>query len=56
MWLIGAIFLCYVGYDSIKNADHDIALEGEKKTKSLGYVQACHASLHKSNKFFIDMY
>lgn len=28
-------FLCYVGYDSIKNADHDIALEGEKKTKSL---------------------
>ncbi|AJE50566.1 MULTISPECIES: LysE family translocator [Paenibacillus] len=35
MWLVGAIFLCYVGYDSIKNADHDIALEGEKKTKSL---------------------
>lgn len=31
MWFIGAIFLCYVGYDSIKNADHDIALEGEKR-------------------------
>lgn len=32
MWFVGALFLCYVGYDSIKNADHDIALEGEKKT------------------------
>lgn len=35
MWLVGALFLCYVGYDSIKNADHDITLAGEKKTKSL---------------------
>ncbi|MFC3750009.1 LysE family translocator [Paenibacillus sp. GCM10012306] len=35
MWLVGALFLCYVGYDSIKNADHDISLSGEKKTKSL---------------------
>ncbi|WP_058302794.1 LysE family translocator [Gorillibacterium timonense] len=35
MWLFGALFLFYVGYDSIKNADHDIALAGEKKKKSL---------------------
>ncbi|MFT8319980.1 MAG: LysE family transporter [Bacillus sp. (in: firmicutes)] len=35
MWLVGAIFLCYVGYDSIKNADHDITLAGEKTKKSL---------------------
>ncbi|WP_339281880.1 LysE family transporter [Paenibacillus sp. FSL H8-0282] len=35
MWLVGALFLCYVGYDSIKNADHDISLGGEKTSKSL---------------------
>jgi L-lysine exporter family protein LysE/ArgO len=35
MWLVGAMFLCYVGYDSIKNADHDISLAGEKNMKSL---------------------
>lgn len=26
MWLIGAVFLLYLGYDSIKNADKDITL------------------------------
>jgi len=35
MWLIGAIFLCLIGYDSIKNADKDITLAGEKTTKSI---------------------
>lgn len=35
MWLIGAIFLFLIGYDSIKNADRDITLAGEKPTKSL---------------------
>lgn len=34
MWLIGAAFLLYLGYDSIKNADKDITLAGEKVTKS----------------------
>ncbi|MEK5232395.1 LysE family transporter [Lysinibacillus sp. FSL K6-0232] len=34
MWLIGAGFLLFLGYDSIKNADHDITLAGEKVTKS----------------------
>ena len=35
MWLIGAIFLFLIGHDSIKNADKDITLSGEKPTKSL---------------------
>ncbi|KPN89591.1 LysE family translocator [Lysinibacillus sp. ZYM-1] len=34
MWIIGAGFLFFLGYDSIKNADHDITLAGEKVTKS----------------------
>lgn len=34
MWLIGAVFLLYLGYDSIKNADKDITLSGERVTKS----------------------
>ncbi len=35
MWLIGAVFLFLIAYDSIKNADSDITLAGEKPTKSL---------------------
>ncbi|PAV31483.1 lysine transporter LysE [Virgibacillus profundi] len=35
MWLVGAIFLFLIGYDSIKNADRDITLAGEKPVKSL---------------------
>lgn len=35
MWLVGALFLCYVGYDSIRNADHDITLAGDQTTKTL---------------------
>lgn len=34
MWLIGAIFLILIAYDSIKNADSDITVAGEKPTKS----------------------
>lgn len=34
MWIIGAGFLFFLGLDSIKNADHDITLAGEKVTKS----------------------
>lgn len=34
MWIIGAGFLFLLGLDSIKNADHDITLVGEKVTKS----------------------
>lgn len=34
MWLIGAGFLLFLGYDSIKNADQGITLSGEKSTKS----------------------
>ncbi|WP_249870670.1 LysE family translocator [Oceanobacillus saliphilus] len=34
MWLVGAVFLFLIGYDSIKNADKDITLSGEKPNKS----------------------
>ncbi|HWI49226.1 MAG TPA: LysE family transporter [Rummeliibacillus sp.] len=34
LWIIGACFLVMLGYDSIKNADKDITLAGEKPTKS----------------------
>ncbi|MED1455252.1 LysE family translocator, partial [Bacillus smithii] len=34
MWIIGAVFLLLIGFDSIKNADHDITLPDEKPTKS----------------------
>lgn len=34
MWLVGAVFLFLIGYDSIKNADKDITLTGEKPNKS----------------------
>lgn len=35
MWLVGAVFLFLIGYESIKNADSDITLAGEKSAKSL---------------------
>ncbi|MEK4700077.1 LysE family transporter [Solibacillus sp. FSL R7-0668] len=34
LWIIGAIFLFMLAYDSIKNADKDISLAGEKVQKS----------------------
>ena len=34
LWIIGAIFLFMLAYDSIKNADKDIAVAGEKVNKS----------------------
>ena len=34
LWIIGAIFLFMLAYDSIKNADKDITLAGEKVNKS----------------------
>jgi len=35
LWVVGAIFLFFLAYDSIKNADKDITLAGEKANKSL---------------------
>lgn len=35
LWLVGAAFLAYLGYDSIRNADHDITPADEKTQKSL---------------------
>lgn len=34
LWIIGALFLLYLAYDSIKNADKDITLAGEHVSKS----------------------
>lgn len=34
LWIIGALFLLYLAYDSIKNADQNISLVGEKPAKS----------------------
>ncbi|MBS4220021.1 LysE family transporter [Bacillus sp. FJAT-49711] len=34
MWLIGACFLAFLGYDSIKNSNQDIILNGEKPNTS----------------------
>ncbi len=34
LWIIGALFLFMLAYDSIKNADKDITLAGEKVDKS----------------------
>ena len=35
LWIIGAVFLFILAYDSIKNADKDITLVGKKTNKSL---------------------
>lgn len=35
LWIIGALFLFILAYDSIKNADKDITIAGEKVNKSL---------------------
>ena len=37
LWIVGAIFLFYIGFDSIKNAGRDITVAGEKSRKSLKY-------------------
>lgn len=34
MWLMGGLFLLYIGYESIKNANHGISLGSEKTKKS----------------------
>jgi len=44
MWIIGAGFLFLLGLDSIKNADHDITLAGEKVTKSF-FTSYCNGLL-----------
>lgn len=38
LWVIGALFLFYLAYDSIKNADQDIILVGEKSTASFWHT------------------
>ncbi|API92555.1 MULTISPECIES: LysE family transporter [unclassified Virgibacillus] len=35
LWIVGAVFLFLLAYDSIKNADKDISLAGDKINRSL---------------------
>jgi len=54
MWLVGALFLLYIGYDSIKNADHDISSPGEKVEKSFksSYLSGLLVAISPSNLIF----
>lgn len=54
MWIIGAGFLFLLGYDSIKNADHDITLAGEKVTKSFfaSYINGLLVAISPGNLVF----
>lgn len=54
MWIIGAGFLFLLGYDSIKNADHDITLAGEKVTKSffVSYFNGLLVAISPGNLVF----
>ena len=54
MWIIGAGFLFLLGYDSIKNADHDITLAGEKVTKSFfaSYLNGLLVAISPGNLVF----
>lgn len=58
MWIIGAGFLFLLGYDSIKNADHDITLAGEKVTKSFfaSYFNGLLVAISPGNLVFGSMY
>lgn len=38
LWIIGAVFLFYLAYDSIKNAGKDIVLAGEKTNKTFWHT------------------
>jgi L-lysine exporter family protein LysE/ArgO len=54
MWLVGALFLLYIGYDSIRNADHDISISGEKGEKSFtsSYLSGLFVAISPSNLIF----
>lgn len=54
MWLVGSLFLLYIGYDSIKNADCDISNCGEKTKKSFksSYLNGLLVAISPSNLIF----
>jgi L-lysine exporter family protein LysE/ArgO len=54
MWLLGAFFLMYIAYDSIKNADEQVTLSGEKTTKKLAssYKNGLLVAVSPSNLVF----
>ena len=53
-WLIGACFLLFLGYESIKNADQDITLGGGKPNKSffISYRNGLLVALSPGNLMF----
>ncbi|MEK4380564.1 LysE family transporter [Aeribacillus sp. FSL K6-2848] len=54
LWLLGAVFLFYLAYDSIKNANHDMTMIGEPTYKSIGktYRNGILVAISPSNLIF----
>jgi threonine/homoserine/homoserine lactone efflux protein len=54
MWFIGACFLAFLGYDSIKNSNQDIALAGDKPNKSFfsSYLNGLLIAISPGNLVF----
>jgi len=54
MWLIGACFLIYLGYDSIKNSDQGITLAGDKPNTSFfsSYLNGLLVAISPGNLVF----
>lgn len=58
LWLVGAAFLAYLGYDSIKNADKDITPADEKTQKSFWstYRNGLLVAISPGNLIFWSLY
>ncbi|GIN86261.1 amino acid transporter [Heyndrickxia sporothermodurans] len=54
MWLVGSLFLIYIGIDSIKNADYDILLGNEKTSRSIksSYLNGIFVAISPGNLVF----
>lgn len=54
MWCIGFFFLLYIGYDSIRNADHDLSYGNKKTNRSLfkSYISGFMIAVSPANLVF----
>ncbi|MGE7214882.1 LysE family translocator [Priestia koreensis] len=54
MWLVGAIFLLYIGFSSMKEAAHDVNSDGKPVKKSLlsSYISGFLVAISPGNLFF----
>lgn len=52
LWIVGAIFLFILAFDSIKNAEKDIALAGEKVNKRVYFIKQVMPT-NEGSLFFI---